>query len=184
MNLMTFAIPGVILFIAALACWAVIDTKRGQWWLKLLLIVTVPTLSILSWRAIDSYLGWPTPEQLPEKVLLLSVDIREPVKEGDAGAIYVWVVSFEQGSDREHALGYKRSGREPRSHHLPYSRKKHKMLSEAMKLVRQGIPVVLERAKKKKRSRTSRSGQPMIQYEDEDMIFYRLPPASPVKGPR
>lgn len=178
MNISTLAIPGALLVLATLACWAIIDARKGKWWLKLILIVTVPTLSILSWRALDSYLGRPSPDPLPKKALLLTADIREPMKKGDKGVIYVLVVPMGKDGLKSTPLDYQAPKNEPRLHRIPYSREKHKMLNQAMKMIREGRLVVLEerKGKKPKGQQVPRQGHGVTQYETDELIIYELPP--------
>lgn len=176
MNLSTFAIPGAILLVSALACWAIIDARRGKWWLKLILIIIVPTLSILCWRAVGSYLGWATPDMLPEKGLLHWADIREPAKKGDKGVIYVWLVPFGKDAEKSVILGYRSSGREPRAYKMPYTREKHKMLNAAMGMIREGRPVVLKRSPKKGGSLSGQQGDSLTERRADELLIYELPP--------
>jgi hypothetical protein len=71
--------------------------------------------------------GWPSPDALPERFVLLAAVIEEPAK--TAGALYVWVNAHRQRQARGAAA------RLP----LPYTKDLHALLNEGMKKARQGI---------------------------------------------
>src|SRR5487761_353659 len=82
-------IPLAFFFPAALLLWFVIESN-GSWIVKLALIFFVPILTVGMWGALASYQGWATPEQIPEKALLLGAKVDEPdSSSGDPGAIYL-----------------------------------------------------------------------------------------------
>ncbi len=197
------------IILSALTCWFVISAK-GHWALKLALVLSVPAFGLVVWRAVGSYRGYPTPDPLPEKALLIGASVREPdPRKGEKGAIHVWVISLtEKSGGLRSPLDYDHTPGEPRGHKLPYSREMHEMINEARKRQAKGEPVILERKKKGeadaegdgqdpgeegmegnpgRRGRRDGSGAPNgFQYEDRDSVirFYRLPPAGmPRKDP-
>ena len=141
----TLAIPLGFILLAALLCWWIIGTK-GAWWKKLLAILLVPTFGIAVWRALPSYLGWPTPDRLPDKSLLLWAAVREPEpKAEDPGAIYLLLRPLaEKEKSGMVLLDYAEPKGEPRLYKMPYSRKMHEAMQSAEGMIRDGKPVVLD----------------------------------------
>lgn len=139
------AIPVAFIILAAIACWCAISVK-GKWWIKLLIIITVPGFGIVSWYAMTSYLGWPTSQALSGKVLLLWTEIREPdPRIDDAGAIYLWIIPLdEEQVGSPDVIEYRPADREPRAYRLKYSRKAHERLFRAKEMLKKGKPVILE----------------------------------------
>jgi hypothetical protein len=72
--------------------------------------------------------GWPSPDALPERFVLLAAVIEEPSAKTD-GALYVWANAIENGKPVA----------QPRAYRLPYSKDVHAMLNEGIKKVRQGV---------------------------------------------
>jgi hypothetical protein len=92
----TLALPLAFIILAGLLCWYVI-TAKGKLLIKLVLIFAVPSFGLVTWHAMDSYLGWPTTYSPSGQNLLLWMQIREPNKRAaDPGAIYVWLVPLEE----------------------------------------------------------------------------------------
>lgn len=141
MRYVTLAIPIAFIVLAAVLLWCLIGSK-GKWWGKLILIIAVPAFGIAVWKSLDSYLGWSTPERLPNKFILIWAEVREPDKK-DPGAIYLWVQSYEP-IDSKNPLDYKPENQEPRTYKLPYSRKWHEQLEAAKALLKKGRGVVFE----------------------------------------
>lgn len=148
MDTRNLAIPFAFILLAAVLCFVLIDPKRWRWWLKLPLVVLVPAFGLIVWSSIASYKGWPTTAELPEKSLVISGIVREPEPaRDDPGSIYLWLVPFD-GTSSFNPLDYSAPRGEPRSHKLPYSRSLHKAVDQAMGMIREGKPVVLDRGGK------------------------------------
>lgn len=180
MNASTLAIPLAFVLLAGLMCWH-IATVKGKWWIKLAFIVTVPSFGIVVWNAISSYQGWPTHDPLPKKALLLWVDVVEPHEpSGEKGAIHVWLISMDGGSEKGPLLGHDRPRGVPRAYGMPYDRKVHEMLEAAKGRLMQGQPVVLERTTDPSASE-GRPGQRFSRQESELHVYDLPPPALPRK---
>lgn len=141
----TLAIPVAFIMLAALVCWLVIGT-RGKWSYKLPVMVLVPALGLAVWAAIGSYQGWPTPERMPDKVLLKWYDVHTPQKAtGDPGVIYIWAVPLTQ-TDKPGILEYRYPQGAPRAYEMPYSRQLHETLHGVLGKLQHGRPVLLQRS--------------------------------------
>jgi len=138
------ALPFALIMMAALLCWFII-TAKGRWWIKLFLILAVPSFGLVVWRAMPSYAGWPADERPTGRAMLLWVEVREPLpREKDPGAIYVWIVRLEDGVEDPRMLAYRAARGEPRAHRLAYSRRSHEMADAAREMIKNGRPVVIE----------------------------------------
>ncbi|KPJ85275.1 hypothetical protein AMJ57_03675 [Parcubacteria bacterium SG8_24] len=168
MHLATLAIPFAFVLLAALLCWFVV-TAKGRWWVKLTLVILVPSFCFVIWGALSSYLGWPTDERPVGKTLLLWVSVQEPQPQGaEPGAIFLWLVPLEEEEGEESGpLSYARLGGEPRAHRLPYDRQSHEMLSRAADSLRQGRPVVLEWIEREPTEGGGGSGSPETEEGEE-----------------
>ena len=144
----TLAIPLAFILLAAVLCLLLIGSK-WQWWQKLALIVIVPTFGLVVWHAIGSYKGWPTDSEPHRKALVFWIMVREPDLDGDPGAIYLWLRSFDdQVEARFNPLDYISRGGEPRAYVLPYSRLRHKRADKARNMLKDGRPVVIDFTKR------------------------------------
>lgn len=183
----SIAIPLGFIILTGLLCWHLAYAK-GRWWLKLAFTVLLVGFGLEVSRALDSYAGWPTGEEMPENGQLLGAVIREPSpRVGDKGAIYVWIRPLEppvSGLLRETP-----SPDEPRAYRLPYSREMHEEMEQAMQALRSGQPVGIGRGR-----RGGHHGQPgqgsgsgsgegqgngSLRTDDDDVHVYALPPPQP-----
>lgn len=142
MRISTLAIPLAFIMLSVLLLWCLIGSK-GKWWVKMILIFAVPNFALVVWKTLDTYLGWPTPEELPDEFAVVWVEIREPnPKIGDEGAIYIWVRPHKLESGKENdILGYSYSPNEPRAYKLPYFRGLHEQMEKARRTIIKGRPV-------------------------------------------
>ena len=123
----------VVLSLAALALLCVLALLWSRWpaWCKALLVVAVSAFYFYADDVVHGLSGWPTPDALPERFVLLAAVIEEPGAK-TAGALYVWVNAIENG--KPSAL--------PRAYRLPYAKDLHAMLNEGMKKSRQGVSLM------------------------------------------
>lgn len=182
----SIAIPLGFLLLGGTLCWYVAHAK-GHWAPKLLLTGFVAFFSLETWRALDSYAGWPAEEEMPQKALLISAIVREPnFSKNDRGAIFLWVVPI--GRDDPGPFAYDPISGEPRAYELPYSRAMHEQTAAAMKAMRQnGRPILIER----EGLPGDEEGDPHgngADYGDETDSGFRMrelpPPTLPEKTPR
>lgn len=120
----------LILSFAALALLCVLALLWSRWpaWLKGLLVVGVTVFYFYADSVVHQLSGWPSPDALPERFVLLAAVIEEPSARTD-GALYVWVNAIDDGKPTA----------QPRAYRLPYSKDVHSMLNEGIKKVRQGV---------------------------------------------
>lgn len=91
------------------------------------IVVTMLTVAI-SYFALFELLGWPTRQDMPDNMRMLSADVVEPRKgSNEKGAIYVWVKPV----DEQKML--------PRAYELPYDPDFHEMIITALERSNQGI---------------------------------------------
>ena len=120
----------LILSFAALALLCVLALLWSRWpaWLKGILVVGVTVFYFYADSVVHQLSGWPSPDALPERFVLLAAVIEEPSTRTD-GALYVWVNAIDDGKPTA----------QPRAYRLPYSKDVHSMLNEGIKKVRQGV---------------------------------------------
>ena len=120
----------LILSFAALALLCVLALLWSRWpaWLKGILVVGVTIFYFYADSVVHQLSGWPSPDALPERFVLLAAVIEEPSARTD-GALYVWVNAIDDGKPTA----------QPRAYRLPYSKDVHSMLNEGIKKVRQGV---------------------------------------------
>ena len=115
---------------AALAFLCALALLWSHWprWMKGLLLVGTVGFFFLADELAHRMWGWPAPDVLPERWVLLAAVIEEPSAK-TPGALYVWVNPLENG----------KPAREPRAYRLPYAKDLHALLDDGMKKVRQGV---------------------------------------------
>lgn len=120
----------LILSFAALALLCVLALLWSRWpaWFKGILVVGVTVFYFYADSVVHQLSGWPSPDALPERFVLLAAVIEEPSARTD-GALYVWVNAIDDGKPTA----------QPRAYRLPYSKDVHSMLNEGIKKVRQGV---------------------------------------------
>jgi hypothetical protein len=120
------------LIYVAIAALLLILCLATNWprWIKAGAIIVVTVSYFFAQAIFHGMLGWPADEKLPEKFVLLATMIDEPDKKrGTNGAIYIWVNGFQENKPIL----------QPRAYMLPYEKKLHADLGEAMKKSSQGI---------------------------------------------
>jgi len=206
MTAATLIIPISFVLVVAGLLWFVIYAK-GWWWVKVIYMVIVLTFGVMIWNDIESYRGWPTAEQTPQRFVLLWADVHEPEpKTGFEGTIYVWLVRYEINPTKPSFFDYRPETDEPRAYKLPYSRKAHEQMEKAKGMIKDGKIVIMERRKGKpgfgkpgeggdepgesekdgNRGRLDRSGGNRGGHEAkpyDEFFFYQMPPpAMPEKS--
>ncbi len=114
--------------VLAFLCVLALLWSRWPSWLKLLLVVGVSGFYFVAEDLAHRMWGWPAPDALPERWVLLAAVIDEPTAKSP-GALYLWVNTLENG----------KPVREPRAYRLAYAKDLHALLDEGMKKVRQGV---------------------------------------------
>ncbi|MEK7545932.1 MAG: hypothetical protein AAB554_02535 [Patescibacteria group bacterium] len=180
----SIAIPLGFLLLGATLCWYLAYAK-GRWPLKIFLTVILALFSLETWRALDSYAGWPAKETMPQRSLLLHAVVREPhPAKNDRGAIFLWIVPL--GQDDPDLFSYRPVSGEPRAYKLPYSRPMHEQTAGAMKAMQQnGRPILIERGGI---PGGGESGGNRTTYGDDEGGGFRMrqlpPPSLPDKAPQ
>lgn len=124
---MTLAV--VLSFVLLLAlCALALLWSRWPGWLKGLLVVGVSVFYFYADDTVHALSGWPSPDAMPERWVLLAAVIEEP-NARSKGALYVWVNAIENGKPVP----------QPRAFQLPYTKDLHALLNEGMKKTRQGV---------------------------------------------
>lgn len=120
----------LVLSFAALVLLATLALLWSRWpaWLKGTLVAGVAVFYFWAYEVVLGLWGWPSPDHLPERFVLLAAVIEEPTQKSP-GALYVWVNPIVDG----------KPVREPRAHKLAYAKDLHALLNEGMKKTRQGV---------------------------------------------
>lgn len=183
----SIAIPLGFLLLGGTLCWYLAHAK-GHWAPKLFLTLFTAFFSLETYRALDSYAGWPAREAMPQRALLLHAVVREPnPSKNDAGAIFLWVVPL--GQDDPGPFAYDPVSGEPRAYKLPYSRPMHEQTAAAMKAMQQnGRPILIERGGAAGEGDGEGGGGNRTTYGDDEGGGFRMrelpPPSLPDKAPR
>ena len=120
----------VVIAFAALLLLTLLALLWSRWpaWLKGLLVLAVTAFYFHADEVLHGQWGWPSPDALPARFVLLAAVIEEPDAKSP-GALYVWVNALENGKPAPR----------PRAYRLPYTKDLHALLNEGMKKVRQGV---------------------------------------------
>jgi hypothetical protein len=192
-------ISAVFFALFLLILWFVIGS-RGHWILKALVIGLTLHLCVSVGFSLSGFAGWPSDERLPQKFIVHWIVVEEPDKETkENGAIYVWVTGIEEGegspSEEWSRMILARffitlsplTANQPRSHVVPYSKKKHEESEGIVAQIRSGKTVVGERGSgDPEDGREGEEGQGAGTREDgagggsfsqsNDITFHELPP--------
>jgi hypothetical protein len=123
----------VVLSFAALLLLCLLAVLWSRWpvWLKGVLVAGVTVFYFYADDLVHRMWGWPSPDALPERFVLLAAVIEEPTTKSP-GALYVWANTIENGKPLA----------QPRAYQLAYAKDLHALLNEGMKKVRQGVSQV------------------------------------------
>jgi len=114
--------------VLVLLCTLALVYSRWPTWLKGVLVLGVTVFYFYADDVVHQLSGWPSPDALPERWVLLAAVIDEPSAKSN-GALYVWVNAIDNG----------KPAAQPRSYKLPYTKDLHALLNEGMKKARQGV---------------------------------------------
>jgi len=107
--------------------------SRWRLWVKVSAIVLCGVFFVVSYIAINSLLGWPSSERVPDRFNLLATRIVEPNRRMDeAGSIFFWL---ERIDDDNVPSG------QPLSYRIPYSDDLARAADRAQALIDQGAAV-------------------------------------------
>lgn len=114
--------------VLVLLCTLALVWSNWPRWLKGLLVLSVTLFYFYADEVLHNVAGWPSPDPLPARWVLLAAVIDEPTTKSK-GALYIWVNEIRDGKPVP----------QPRSFQLPYSKDLHTLLNEGMKKTRQGV---------------------------------------------
>jgi hypothetical protein len=164
---MTGGVVGLVASYVVLAVLLLSLNLRSAWrWpVKAGAIGATSLFFALVFVALQAMLGWPTEAPPPARFQLHAALIEEPGRDGNPGAIYLWL--SPRPGDRE-------VPEPPRAYALPYSRALHEAAARALAGLQEGVPI-------DGRSRPGRRdgiATPSASIE----LFERLPPPLPPKA--
>lgn len=100
-----------------------------RWWVKALMVLLVSAFYFVGQHSFWLVSGWPTTDDLPQRLVLLSAVFDEPSPtRGHEGAIFIWVNPIKDNAPLSM----------PRVHKLPYEKDLHRILGEGVKKARDG----------------------------------------------
>lgn len=137
----TLLFPIIFLLFGAAICWIIIGCK-GWWAAKFWFINICCIFVFILWMSIISYMGWGVPIPLPDKFRLVSFCSNEPE------TIYVLTekVDYDKKIKIKEIFDY----RDPdgiRLYKIPYNKKFHEQLEQAMEKVVRGAIVIGSRTR-------------------------------------
>ena len=135
-------IPIVVLYcvLTSLCLWFIIGGK-GHWLIKTLTVPMFIGFSICVGITMNTMLGWPTEEELPQEYEVFWIKVDTPnIKTGYKGLITIWCKDLEGNSRKSYSV-YTPKDDDTRIHKLPYSKQLHKRANEAIKMLKKGIRV-------------------------------------------
>jgi hypothetical protein len=133
MNSLT--IPISFCLMAAFLLWFVIGSK-GNWLFKTIMVMIYLYYGILIWFSLDTYLGWPSKDQLPSKYIVYWAEIQEPDPNSE-GVVYLWVSELDS-KESFTILGYNNKKGEPRVYELYYTKSFHKKIQDMLENIKKG----------------------------------------------
>lgn len=172
--------------LAILLLWVIIGGK-GHWLVKLSLIIPTVAFSLVIGYSLPTMLGWPSKDELPKKYELLAARVENPnLKTGYPGRILIWAVDMEPSADKYKWSLYSPDRESPRVYEIPYSKKMHKRVQAAQKMLKKGRRVMGTNGKKGKSkgktghaARHDKKGNIGGGEEGDDSVgpkFYIMPP--------
>lgn len=145
--------------------------SRIHWLAKAALIITTTAMLGLFHYGFLASMGWAVAAKPPAEFQFLWADIREPVPDRDAGAIWIWL----------RPLVDQRPG-EPRAVRLPYSRPLHEKIEQARQQGKEGQPVFM---REQGQSPQATFGNNFYGGDEAGLVVDFIPPPStaPAKNP-
>lgn len=152
MDLNAIGIPVCFLLLSVLGLWFIIHGK-GYWWLKSIFILLILSFGIGLWSSLSDLSGWPTSKDIPDRVIVHWLLVKEPSKLGnDSGGVYILATEIDSKNEAKKSeiskwltpFISKQRPIEPRVYRLPYSKELHKKAGEAMRLIKANKSVIGE----------------------------------------
>lgn len=160
----SFGLATMFVICATLLLWVIIGS-RGSFWLKLPVILFTLFFSLCVWGSVDSFFGWASDENPPEKFIVLWMEVEEPSKNNSKdqsdGAIYCLLKRLPEGYELTYFsddtrnpstyndswfsfLGYSGDQFAPRLFKVPYSRQMHEYAAKVREMIMKNKVVVGE----------------------------------------
>lgn len=168
---MILGISIAFLLLSAVVLWFVIGAK-GKVLTKVIAIILTCGFSISVYNGLESFRGWPTYDDVPDKFSIKWVIINEPKSKTEEGNIFLWIDKvpeyakkqigeFENKEklDPKKLLYYNGVDGHPRAYRLPYSKEMHKMMQRVKAALKQGFPVVVQKKGNKSGSAAASGGK-------------------------
>lgn len=158
----------------ALLIWAIIRT-RGEWFIKIVVMVLVLSFNFVTWNSLGTYRGWPTRDALPKSSIFLAGEIDEPSPiNNDPGHIDLWLVPT---SSKRLLFGYNPTKNEPRAYREPFSQQLEQAVLQAQAIQKkthgQGTVGLKMTKPPKRHGRSSANARLKLK-----PVAYLLPPAN------
>ncbi|OGF25269.1 hypothetical protein A2468_02040 [Candidatus Falkowbacteria bacterium RIFOXYC2_FULL_46_15] len=140
----TFVILGTLLL------WLLIKSKIHIF-VKILIVPVVLWYSLVLYYVPEKLLGWPTPDDIPDRSAVFATIIKEPGP-SDQGAIYIWLMDIDgrkktNWANPKNVFEYSEKNA-PRSYKLPYSRGLHEELQKGEEARERGMIIMLKKGGK------------------------------------
>ena len=147
-------------------------SSKGQWFMKVALIIVVCVFNAFVFSSANSGSGWPVRSVIPNEAKFIACVVNEPTPT-DSGNIEFWVIQKQQKS----LFGYQSGPGVPKSYEEPYSRSLHVLCIQALNAEKRGESVGIK-TKGGKRSNGNASNSDRGRYH-----LYHFPtPRLPQKG--
>lgn len=184
--MISLTIPVFLLLIGGLVIWILVESKVN-WIFKIISTTTICIFSIGLFLSLQTFLGWPSDSNLPEKVSIRWVIIKEPSPSLNfKGKIYLLLDSVKSKYDNKmlDLLGHKNEVKEPRLYSIPYSRELHKELEKnVIPRLKDGQIVNGKMTKSGKQGVKGKKGDGKdgkggnSESQTQEYMFYNLPPS-------
>lgn len=147
--------------------------SRWHWTAKLVFVILVPASCLLGYNTWRQAQGWPSHTLVPARFMLNGAIVEEPDPENATkGGIFLWLTDLDQDQ----------LGSEPRAYRIPYDKKLHVDVQQALKKVRDGKLQIGEYNKPVDTSASANPNRSIIGLKAKLIEFQDLPdPALPEK---
>jgi hypothetical protein len=172
--------PLAFIFFALLMLWVIIYGK-GKWYVKAGFMVAALFIFSWLWGAATDFLGWASPEELPEVFQVHWIVVEEPSSRSE-GSIFVLASDMTEDNYNSFSIFYNSdSPHEPRLHELPYTKQGHKEADDFLEQLKKGQRLIMRNVKKMKNKKGDEAGEEMGNQKSlQDRMFEsagrRLPP--------
>jgi hypothetical protein len=164
---------------ASILLWFIIGSK-GKWETKAFVTFAYLYFGLLIWIALESYLGWPSKQDFPNKYVIHWAHVEEPDASNE-GAIYLWLSEIDSNKNYNF-LEYQSKKDEPRIYQIPYSKDLHKKIQNMMENIKKGSVYVGGKKTNKMgfelNADPMNNGQFEFDQNSKENFIFNLPPAT------